>query len=179
MVHKFIVSRTPYLCLIYTCLLLFPSMSKKNEINTDELLVKLSEMIKNKRNYLGLTVAELSKKSKVSVGVISDIENIRGRVPSLVNFLKITYALEISKEEFMELLPPDNSAPCSNTESIRLILKDYGLYEENIMHIIAQIEAFKCWQVSADYNQHSYSFHPYRYGYSHSKFPRCNDFTQH
>lgn len=63
------------------------------------LLQYLGAVIRRRRIYKRLTVADLSKLTGVSVGVISDLENCRGRIPSLVNFIKIANALNFINAE--------------------------------------------------------------------------------
>ena len=58
-------------------------MTNLKKVDIDSMLIAIGQLIKEQKGYLGLTVAELSKKSGVSVGVISDLINNRGRVPSL------------------------------------------------------------------------------------------------
>ena len=59
---------------------------------------------KKARKELGLTVAELSAKSEVSVGVISEIEKGKGKVPSLVNFIKLVRTLRIPKDFVLDIV---------------------------------------------------------------------------
>ena len=64
-------------------------------------------MIKGARNKNGWTVAELSKITGVSVGVISELESTtkkEKKVPSLVNFIALTRALGMPKEFVLGLV---------------------------------------------------------------------------
>ena len=69
----------------------------------DKTLSKLKHF-KETRHELGLTVAELSEKSEVSVGVISALETGKGKVPSLVNFIKLVRTLNIPKDFVLDLI---------------------------------------------------------------------------
>ena len=55
----------------------------------------LGKTIKKERELCKLTVAELSRLSGVSVGVISNLENNKGKIPSVENLYKITRELGV------------------------------------------------------------------------------------
>ena len=121
------------------------SMANPKEINVDSMLVAIGQIIKEQKEYLGLTVADLSEKSGVSVGVISDLINNRGRVPSFINFVKLAVALELPEDMFtglikgkIEQVQRDNK--CSR-EDVEQVLLRYGLKKESLPTLMAQIDA--------------------------------------
>lgn len=112
--------------------------------NRDAILGIIAEIIKTYRKKIGLTVADLAKTSGVSVGVISDLENNRGRVPSLVNFIKLAQVLQIPESLFSELLQgeiPTTNISVNYKKNLRDALLAYGLDKKYLNLIIAQIDA--------------------------------------
>ena len=120
-------------------------------INNDKMLEAIAFLIKEQRAELNLTVAQLSERSGVSVGVISDLENNRGRVPSLINFVKLAKALKLPDDMFTGLIE-GNIDIQRNTEQLRENLKDtmlhYGLNESNAEMFITQIDSIIAIQTS-------------------------------
>ena len=120
-------------------------MTNLKKVDIDSMLIAIGQLIKEQKGYLGLTVAELSKKSGVSVGVISDLINNRGRVPSLANFINLAIALELPEDMFTALLQGNieyvqNNNNCTS-DDVELVLRKYGLSEENIEVTMIQINA--------------------------------------
>ena len=66
-----------------------------------ELLPRVAKKIRTLRSNKNLTLAELSKSSNVSKGLLSKIENSR-TIPSLPVFLGIVNALGVSLKDFFE-----------------------------------------------------------------------------
>jgi len=66
-----------------------------------ELLPRVAKKIRTLRSNKNLTLADLSKSSNVSKGLLSKIENSR-TIPSLPVFLGIVNALDISLKDFFE-----------------------------------------------------------------------------
>jgi transcriptional regulator with XRE-family HTH domain len=66
-----------------------------------ELLPKVARKIRTLRSNKNLTLAELSKNSNVSKGLLSKIENSR-TIPSLPVFLGIVNALGVSLKDFFD-----------------------------------------------------------------------------
>jgi len=66
-----------------------------------ELLPRVAKKIRALRSNKNLTLADLSKSSNVSKGLLSKIENSR-TIPSLPVFLGIVSALDISLKDFFE-----------------------------------------------------------------------------
>ena len=66
-----------------------------------ELLPRVAKKIRALRSNRNLTLAELSKNSNVSKGLLSKIENSR-TIPSLPVFLGIVNALGVSLKDFFE-----------------------------------------------------------------------------
>ena len=62
----------------------------------------LGKTIKKERELSKLTVSELSRLSGVSVGVISSLENNKGKIPSVENLYKITKELGVDMGVLVE-----------------------------------------------------------------------------
>ena len=111
-------------------------MNNPKEINIDSMLIAIAKMIKEQKEALNLTVAELSEKSGVSVGVISDLINNRGRVPSLANFAKLAIALELPEDMFTGLIMGkieemrDSPFYQQVLSNLRKIMRDKNLTQE-------------------------------------------------
>lgn len=98
--------------------------------------------LKNARNQIGWSIAELSRRSSVSVGVISDLENDKKKVPTLANFIGLTRTLGMSKEFVLGTIldcklcdKEDNKA---TTETIINDLRDYGIHDKESIDFIMQ-----------------------------------------
>lgn len=132
-------------------------MNNPKEINIDSMLIAISKIIKEQKEYLNMTVAELSEKSGVSVGVISDLINNRGRVPSFVNFVKLAIALQLPEDMFTGLIMGKIDAVqkmnnCKR-EDVERVLLQYGLSKSNIQSIMIQIDALIESQCSDTYHK--------------------------
>lgn len=116
------------------------------EINFDGILMGIGKMIRMARTDMKLSVAELSEKAGVSVGVISDLENFKGRVPTLINFVKLANALNLPSTMFIDLFQDTISASnnIDTTEKqLRAALLNYGVDLCIIPHIIKYIDMMK------------------------------------
>ncbi len=106
-------------------------------------------MIKGARNKNGWTVAELSKITGVSVGVISELESTtkkEKKVPSLVNFIALTRALGMPKEFVLGLVLDYKLCDTEKNVQAELInnLKELGIHDrESIAFIMQTIEFIK------------------------------------
>jgi len=106
------------------------------------------EKLKEARNQIGWSIAELSRQSGVSVGVISDLENNKGKVPSLANFIALTRTLKMSEAFVIKTIQGEHSPmKCKNDEkeleyTLINCLRDYGLYDENSTKFIFQAIKF-------------------------------------
>lgn len=132
-------------------------MNNPKEINIDSMLIAIAKMIKEQKEALNMTVAELSEKSGVSVGVISDLINNRGRVPSLANFAKLAIALELPEDMFTGLIMGKIDAVqkmnnCKREDVERALLQ-YGLSKSNVPNIMIQIDALIASQCSDSYKR--------------------------
>nr|WP_294942392.1 XRE family transcriptional regulator [uncultured Mucilaginibacter sp.] len=67
----------------------------------DDVLIQISNRIKDKRREKNITVQELATRANVSKGLISQIENSR-TIPSLVVLVDIIKALEIDMNVFFK-----------------------------------------------------------------------------
>ncbi len=87
----------------------------------EDILINLGKQIKNVRKEKNLSLREVAKKSGVSIGLISKIENYR-TTPSLTVLLKIMRSLNIN---LLELNLEE-----SKSKQYILIRKDTGTIEE-------------------------------------------------
>jgi len=67
----------------------------------DDILIQISNRIKERRREKNITVQELATQANVSKGLISQIENSR-TIPSLIVLIDIIKALEIDLNEFFK-----------------------------------------------------------------------------
>jgi transcriptional regulator with XRE-family HTH domain len=67
----------------------------------DDVLIQISNRIKERRREKNITVQELASLANVSKGLISQIENSR-TIPSLIVLIDIIKALEIDLNEFFK-----------------------------------------------------------------------------
>lgn len=132
-------------------------MNNHEEINIDSMLDVIGNIIQEQRELLGLTVAELSQKSGVSVGVISDLINHRGRVPTLANFIKLASALQLPEDMFTSLIQGkiekvQEANKCSK-EDVEHVLLRYGVKKDNLSTLIALIDTFIQTQSTVTYTR--------------------------
>lgn len=130
-------------------------MKNPKEINVDSMLIAIGQIVKEQKERLEMTVADLSEKSGVSVGVISDLINNRGRVPSLANFIKLAVALQLPEDIFTSLIQGKieqvQKANNCTREDVEQVLLRYGLKKENLPMLMAQIDAILQTQCSDSY----------------------------
>ena len=67
----------------------------------EDILIQISNRIKERRREKNITVQELALRANVSKGLISQIENSR-TIPSLIVLIEIIKALEIDLNEFFK-----------------------------------------------------------------------------
>lgn len=67
----------------------------------DDILIQISNRIKERRREKNITVQELATQASVSKGLISQIENSR-TIPSLIVLIDIIKALDIDLNEFFK-----------------------------------------------------------------------------
>ncbi|MDB4901127.1 MAG: family transcriptional regulator [Mucilaginibacter sp.] len=67
----------------------------------EDILIQISNRIKERRREKNITVQELALRANVSKGLISQIENSR-TIPSLIVLIEIVKALEIDLNEFFK-----------------------------------------------------------------------------
>src|SRR5579862_8194674 len=67
----------------------------------DDILIQISNRIKERRREKNITVQELASNANVSKGLISQIENSR-TIPSLIVLIDIIKALNIDRNEFFK-----------------------------------------------------------------------------
>lgn len=67
----------------------------------EDILIQISNRIKERRREKNITVQELAQRAGVSKGLISQIENSR-TIPSLIVLIEIIKALEVDLNEFFK-----------------------------------------------------------------------------
>ncbi|MBV8390432.1 MAG: helix-turn-helix domain-containing protein [Mucilaginibacter sp.] len=87
----------------------------------DDILIQISNRIKERRRDQNITVQELANQANVSKGLISQIENSR-TIPSLMVLIDIIKALNIDLNEFFkDIKTKSNASP--------ILVKRKGDYE--------------------------------------------------
>ncbi|MDN5286822.1 MAG: helix-turn-helix protein [Mucilaginibacter sp.] len=87
----------------------------------EDILIQISNRIKERRREKNITVQELAIRANVSKGLISQIENSR-TIPSLMVLIDIIKALEIDLNEFFKDIR-------SKTEHLPILIKRKADYE--------------------------------------------------
>lgn len=94
----------------------------------EDMLIQISNKIKEVRKQKNITVQELANKADVSKGLISQIENNR-TVPSLPVLMNIIHSLSLDMNDFFkDIVKPKKSAP----KVIIKNAKDYQLFEKEV-----------------------------------------------
>lgn len=91
----------------------------------EDVLIQISNRIKERRREKNITVQELATRANVSKGLISQIENSR-TIPSLMVLIDIVKALEIDLNEFFKDIRAKN-------DSGTILIKrknEYGHFEK-------------------------------------------------
>ncbi|MCW3462051.1 helix-turn-helix domain-containing protein [Chitinophaga nivalis] len=89
---------------------------------TEDIIIQISNKIKEKRKSKGITIQELADKADVSKGLISQIENNR-TVPSLLVLINIIKALNLDMNEFFNEID-------QQTQGAKVIIKQKAAYQE-------------------------------------------------
>ncbi|GAA0534025.1 helix-turn-helix domain-containing protein [Chitinophaga japonensis] len=88
---------------------------------TEDIIIQISNKIKEKRKSRGITIQELADRADVSKGLISQIENNR-TVPSLLVLINIIKALNLDMNEFFHEIGQQQ-------QSSKIIIKEAAAYE--------------------------------------------------
>jgi transcriptional regulator with XRE-family HTH domain len=88
---------------------------------TEDIIIQISNKIKEKRKGKGITIQELADKAEVSKGLISQIENNR-TVPSLLVLINIIRALNLDMNEFFNEIGTEQ-------QSSKVIIKQEASYQ--------------------------------------------------
>jgi transcriptional regulator with XRE-family HTH domain len=88
---------------------------------TEDIIIQISNKIKEKRKAKGITIQELADKAEVSKGLISQIENNR-TVPSLLVLINIIRALNLDMNEFFNEIGREQ-------QTSRVIIKQEASYQ--------------------------------------------------
>jgi len=103
----------------------FPAFNQHIYLMEDDVLIQISNRIKDRRREKNITVQELATRANVSKGLISQIENSR-TIPSLIVLIDIIRALEIDMNVFFKDIQ-------SGSSNFPLIIKrkaDYHHFEK-------------------------------------------------
>lgn len=125
--------------------------TNKTPMNMEEIKATIWDSVKTlkeARVQMGWSIAELSRRSSVSVGVISDLENNKGKVPSLANFIALTRTLHMS--EFFVLrtiqgIPSQRKQKDDKKEleyMFKNCLRDMGLYDSEAINFLYKAMEF-------------------------------------
>jgi transcriptional regulator with XRE-family HTH domain len=76
----------------------------------EDILLSISQRIKELRKERGITVQELANNAQVTKGLISQIENSR-TIPSLMVLIDIIKALDVDLNVFFKNITPQQEAP--------------------------------------------------------------------
>ncbi|WP_295674774.1 XRE family transcriptional regulator [uncultured Mucilaginibacter sp.] len=87
----------------------------------EDILIQISNRIKERRREKNITVQELATRANVSKGLISQIENSR-TIPSLLVLIEIIKALEIDLNEFFKDIR-------SRTADLPIVIKRKSEYD--------------------------------------------------
>ncbi|GEP89470.1 transcriptional regulator, XRE family with cupin sensor [Chitinophaga terrae (ex Kim and Jung 2007)] len=87
----------------------------------DDIIMQISNKIKEKRKAKGITIQELADRAEVSKGLISQIENNR-TVPSLLVLINIIKALQLDMNEFFNEIDQQQA-------NSRVIIKQRAAYQ--------------------------------------------------
>ncbi len=91
----------------------------------EDILIQISNKIKETRKSKNITVQKLAETAKVSKGLISQIENNR-TVPSLLVLMNIVYALQLDPTDFFK-----NISLSGDRQKVFVIRsKDYQIFEK-------------------------------------------------
>lgn len=130
---------------------------KREDVKTNSYLEHIKTTIWQSVVYLqkarklkGWTIAQLSKESGVSVGVISDLENGKQKMPSLLNFIALTKTLDMPEEFVIDTVletkdfryVDGQGFKCGGTtikSELKNTLKAYGIHDEDSMKLIMQV----------------------------------------
>jgi transcriptional regulator with XRE-family HTH domain len=88
---------------------------------TEDIIIQISNKIKEKRKTKGITIQELADKADVSKGLISQIENNR-TVPSLLVLINIIRALNLDMNEFFHEIGQQQ-------QTSRVVIKQEASYQ--------------------------------------------------
>jgi transcriptional regulator with XRE-family HTH domain len=88
---------------------------------TEDIIIQISNKIKEKRKAKGITIQELADKAEVSKGLISQIENNR-TVPSLLVLINIIRALNLDMNEFFNEIGQEQ-------QTSKVIIKQEASYQ--------------------------------------------------
>lgn len=120
-----------------------PNITKlQEEVKT--IIMRFGTMVANARKGKGMKLQELSQKSGVSIGVISDLENEKGKIPNLYTLIALAKTLDIKNDEFLRLIFGECIHKDSTQKSPSKMLTDalvaYGVPTDIAANILVGIE---------------------------------------
>ena len=91
----------------------------------DDIIIQISNKIKEKRKLQGVTLQALANKAQVSKGLISQIENNR-TIPSLMVLINIIKSLDLDLNEFFNEIDQGSQ----NSKVMIKRSKEYNVFEK-------------------------------------------------
>lgn len=126
-----------------------PIEGKKSEIielekEVKEVINTFGRIVASERKNKHISLKKLSQSSGVSIGVISDLENGKSKIPNLYTFIALAKSLGIDNQYFLELIFKDfmNNKETKKDPSEKLVdsLVTYGVPEGIAAQILVGID---------------------------------------
>ena len=96
----------------------------------DDIIIRISNKIKEKRKLQGVTLQALANKAMVSKGLISQIENSR-TIPSLMVLINIIKSLDLDLNEFFNEIDQGSQ----NSKVMIKRSKNYNVFEKSMQRV--------------------------------------------
>lgn len=114
----------------------------QEEVKT--IIRRFGAIVAKTRKDKGMKLQELSQKSGVSIGVISDLENGKDKIPNLYTLIALAKTLEIKNDEFLQTIfgeiihkDPNKKAP---SDMLVEALVAYGVPSDIAANILVGID---------------------------------------
>ena len=110
------------------------------------IIKNFGKLVAKTRKNKNIKLQDLSKKSGVSVGVISDLENGKEKIPNLYTLIALAQTLEMNNDEFLRIIFGEIVHPDPTKKNERELLIDaliaYGVPEDVIENILMGLDLF-------------------------------------
>ena len=114
----------------------------QEEVKT--IIRKFGAVVAKTRKDKGLKLQELSQESGVSIGVISDLENKKDKIPNLYTLIALARILEIKNDDFLQIIFGEiiHKDPNKKTPSDMLVdaLVAYGVPSDVAANVLVGID---------------------------------------